>query len=185
MKQADADLARMLGVWLHAWPPNPGLSGDVFRNARLMSNARPLKQEIVGDIGKVLWVVMGTMGLVLLIVCANVANLVLVRAEARQQELAIRAALGAGSGRIAREMLVESLTLGMLGGGLGLGGAYGALRILIARGPDTLPRLPEIGIDPLVLTFALGVSLLSGALFGTMPILKYAGPRIATTLRGV
>jgi putative ABC transport system permease protein len=185
MEEADADLARMLGVWLMAWSPNPGISGEVFRNARLTSSARPLKQDIVGDIGKALWVVMGTMGLVLLIVCANVANLVLVRAEARQQELAIRAALGAGWGRIAREMLVESLTLGVLGGGLGLGLAYGALRILVARGPDTLPRLLEIGIDPLVLAFALGVSLLSGAFFGTMPILKYAGPRIATAMRGV
>jgi predicted permease len=185
MEEADADLARMLGVWLNAWSPNPGISGEVFRNARLTSSARPLKQDIVGDIGKALWVVMGTMGLVLLIVCANVANLVLVRAEARQQELAIRAALGAGWGRIAREMLVESLTLGVLGGGLGLGLAYGALRILVARGPDTLPRLLEIGIDPLVLAFALGVSLLSGAFFGTMPILKYAGPRIATAMRGV
>ena len=185
MEEADADLARMLGVWLNAWPPNPGISREVFENARLTSNAQPLKQDIVGDIGKALWVVMGTMGLVLLIVCANVANLVLVRAEARQQELAIRAALGAGWGRIAREMLVESLTLGVLGGGLGLGLAYGALRILVTRGPDTLPRLLEIGIDPLVLAFALGVSLLSGALFGAMPILKYAGPRIATALRGV
>ena len=73
-------------------------------------------------------------------------------------------------------MLVESLTLGVLGGGLGLGLAYGTLRMLVARGPDTLPRLREIGIDPLVLAFALGVSLLSGALFGAMPILKYVAP---------
>lgn len=184
-KQADADLARMLGTWLNGWPPNPGLSRELFQNARPMSTAVPLKQDIVGDIGSALWVVMGTLGLVLLIACANVANLVLVRAESRQQELAIRAALGAGWGRIAREMLIESLTLGVLGGGLGLGLAYGALRILGARGPDTLPRLHEIGIDPLVLAFALGVSLLSGVLFGAMPILKYAGPSIATALGGV
>ena len=105
------------------------------------------------------------------------------RAEARQQELAIRAALGAGWGRIAREMLVESMTLGVLGGALGLGLAYAALRILVAKGPATLPRLNEIGIDPFVLAFALGVSLLSGALFGVIPVLKYAGPRVATALR--
>ena len=128
---------------------------------------------------------MGTLGLVLLIACANVANLLLVRAEARQQELAMRAALGAGRGRIAREMLVESMTLGVLGGALGLGLAYGALRILVAKGPDTLPRLHEIGIDPVVLAFAFGVSLLSGVLFGVIPVLKYAGPRVATALRGV
>ena len=81
---------------------------------------------MVGDIGTVLWVLMGTIGLVLLIACANVANLLLVRAEGRQQELAIRAALGAGWGRIAGEMLLESLTLGVLGGVLGLGLAYAA-----------------------------------------------------------
>src|SRR5205807_6559423 len=106
---------------------------------------QPLKQEIVGEVGTALWVVMGTLGLVLLIACANVANLLLVRAEARQQELAIRAALGAGWGRIAREMLVESMTLGLLGGAAGLGLAYAALRILVAEGPATLPRLAEIG----------------------------------------
>ena len=175
----------MLGVWLNAWLRPPGIDRTVFQNARLGPRLQPLKQEIVGDIGTALWVVMGTLGLVLLIACANVANLLLVRAEARQQELAIRAALGAGWGRIAREMLVESMTLGVLGGALGLGLAYAALRILVANGPDTLPRLREIGIDPFVLAFALGVSLLSGALFGVIPVLKYAGPRVATALRGV
>jgi len=185
MEQANADVARMLEVWLKAWPPNPGLNPSVFQNIHLGPKVRPLKQEIVGDIGTALWVVMGTLGLVLLIACANVANLMLVRAEARQQELAIRAALGAGWGRIAREMLVESMTLGVLGGALGLGLAYAALRILVANGPDTLPRLHEIGINPFVLAFALGVSLLSGVLFGVIPVLKYAGPRVATALRGV
>ena len=138
-----------------------------------------MKQEIVGDIGTALWVVMGSLGLVLLIACANVANLSLVRAEARQQELAIRAALGAGWGRIAREMLVESMTLGVLGGALGLGLAYAALRILVAKGPATLPRLHEIGIDPFVLAFAVGVSLLSGALFGVIPGLEIRRTRVS------
>jgi putative ABC transport system permease protein len=82
-------------------------------------------------------------------------------------------------------MLVESITLGVLGGALGLGLAYAALRILVVRGPGTLPRLNEIGIDPLVLSFAFGVSLLSGVLFGVIPIVKYAGPRLATALRGI
>jgi predicted permease len=183
--QANADLARMLGIWITAWPPPPGFGLAIFQNARLAPNIQPLKQEIVGDIGRTLWVVMGTLGLVLLIACANVANLLLVRAEGRQQELAIRAALGAGSGRIARQMLVESMMLGVLGGALGLGLAYAALRVLVAKGPATLPRLAEIGIDPLVLAFALGASLLSGALFGLIPVWKYAGTRIATALRGV
>jgi putative ABC transport system permease protein len=185
MERANADVARMLGLWLNAWAPNPGMDRAVFQQARLTPRILPLKQEIIGDIGTALWVVMGSLGLVLLIACANVANLSLVRAEARQQELAIRAALGAGGGRIAREMLVESMTLGVLGGALGLGLAYAGLRILAAKGPATLPRLDEIGIDPFVLAFALGVSLLSGALFGVLPVLKYAGLRVATALRGV
>ncbi len=185
IEQANADLARLLGVWLNAWPPNPGIDRAIFQNARFGPRLQPLKQAVVGDISTALWVVMGTLGLLLVIACANVANLLLVRAESRQQELAIRAALGAGRGRIAREMLVESITLGVLGGALGLGLAYAALRILVVRGPDTLPRLNEIGIDPLVLSFAFGVSLLSGVLFGVMPIVKYAGPRVATVLRGI
>jgi len=185
LAQANEDVARMLGIWLNAWPEPPGFDRAIFQNLRVRPSLQPLKQEVVGDIGTALWVVMGTLGLVLLIACANVANLLLVRAEARQQELAIRAALGAGWRRIAREMLVESMTLGMLGGTLGLGLAYTALRILVAKGPGTLPRLGEIGVDPFVLTFALGVSLLSGALFGVIPVLKYAGARVATALRGV
>ena len=185
IEQANADVTRMLGVWLNAWPTPPGMDRTPFQNARLAPKIQPLKQDVVGDIGTALWVVMGSLGLVLLIACANVANLALVRAEARQQELAVRAALGAGWGRIAREMLVDSMTLGVLGGALGLGLAYAALRILVAKGPATLPRLHEIGIDPFVLAFALGLSLLSGALFGVIPALKYAGLGVATALRDV
>ena len=183
--QADADQARMLKIWLRSWPTTPGFPIAIFQNAHIGPRIQPLKQEVVGDIGATLWVVMGTLLLVLLIACANVANLLLVRGESRQQELAIRAALGAGWGRLAREMLIESLTLGVIGGALGLGIAYAALRILVAKGPATLPRLAEIRLDPLVLTFALGVSLFSGVLFGLIPVFKYAGPRVATALRGV
>jgi putative ABC transport system permease protein len=183
--QANADEGRMLKIWLSSWPTTPGFPLAVFQNAKIGPKIQPLKQEVVGDIGATLWVVMGTLLLVLLIACANVANLMLVRGESRQQELAVRAALGAGWGRIAREMLIESLTLGVIGGALGLALAYGALRVLVAKGPATLPRLAEIRIDPLVLAFALGVSLLSGVLFGLIPVFKYAGPRVATALRGV
>ena len=184
LQQANADVGRMLGIWLHAWPAPPGFSRALFENAHFGPKIKPLKQDVVGDIGATLWVLMGTIGLVLLIACANVANLLLVRAEGRQQELAIRAALGAGWGRIAREMLLESMTLGVLGGALGLALAYGAVRVLVAKGPATLPRLNEIGIDPWVLAFSLTVSLLAGLLFGLMPVIKYAGPRVAWALRG-
>ncbi|MGH9648303.1 MAG: FtsX-like permease family protein, partial [Bryobacteraceae bacterium] len=182
MAQANADVARMLGIWLNAWAPNPGLARALFQNARLSPKVQPLKNEIVGDIGTALWVVMGTLGLVLLIACANVANLLLVRTEGRQQELAIRAALGAGRGRIVRELLVESLLLGLIGGAVGLALAYGGLRLLLAIGPANLPRLDEISLNPLVLVFALGATLLSGFFFGLVPAWKYAGTRAATAL---
>src|SRR5579871_1930858 len=174
----------MLGIWLQAWPAPAGFDPAIFQNAHFGPKIQPLQQEIVGDVGTALWVVMGTIGIVLLIACANVANLLLVRAEGRQQELAIRAALGAGWGRIARELLLESMTLGLAGGALGLALAYAALRVLISRGPETLPRLGEIGIDPLVLAFTLAISLASGLLFGLIPVAKYAGPHLAGGLRG-
>jgi putative ABC transport system permease protein len=185
LQQAKADQARMLAIWLKEWPPAPGFNRAVFESAGFGPKPLPLKEEVVGNVGTVLWVLMGTIGLVLLIACANVANLLLVRAESRQHEMAIRAALGAGWRAIAREMLLESAVLGILGGALGLGLAYGALQILVAKGPQTLPRLNEIGIDPVVLGFALIVSLLAGLLFGLIPVLKYAAPVVATTLRGV
>ena len=127
---------------------------------------------------------MGTIGIVLLMACANVANLLLVRADARRQEFAIRAALGARWTRVARALLVESLTLALLGGALGVGLAYGGLRLLVAIGPADLPRLSEISIDAVALGFALLVSLLSGLLFGLIPILRYAEPQLATAIGG-
>jgi putative ABC transport system permease protein len=184
LEQANADVARMLPIWLKSWPAPAGFSNGLFESAHFGPKIQPLKQEVVGDIGATLWVLMGTIGLVLLIACANVANLLLVRAEGRQQELAIRAALGAGWGKIARELLLESVTLGIVGGALGLALAYTALRILVAKGPETLPRLNEIGIDPVALGFALAVSLLSGLLFGLIPVVKYAGPNLAAALKG-
>jgi putative ABC transport system permease protein len=184
LAQANADVARMLPIVNQRFQPPPGYSVKMIEDARIGPNVRPFKQDLVGDIGNVLWVLMGTIGMVLLIACANVANLLLVRAEGRQQELTIRAALGAGSGRIARELLFESVTLGLFGGALGLGLAYAALRVLVSVAPANLPRLEEISIDPLVLLFTLAVSLVAGVLFGLIPVFKYAGPNLATVLRG-
>ena len=126
---------------------------------------------------------MGSIGVVLLIACANVANLLLVRAEGRQHELAIRTALGAGGAQIAQEFLVESVFLGVLGGAAGLGMAYWALRLLVTIAPASLPRLENITIDPLVLLFTLAISLVAGLLFGLIPVIKYAAPGVAATLR--
>ena len=151
-----------------------------------------MKEDLVGSVASTLWVLMGAIGAVLFVACANIANLMLVRADGRRQELAVRAALGAGRARIARESLVESLVLGAAGGVLGLLLAYLGLQVLVAIGPSNLPRLREIGVYPPVLAFAVAVSLASTLLFGSITALKYAlrvdtlnslVPRGATTSR--
>jgi hypothetical protein len=144
--QANADVARMIPMAIGRFPPFPGFSAKMFEDARLGPLVQPLKQSLVGDLNAVLWVLMGTVGIVLLIACANVANLLLVRAEGRQHEMAIRSALGAGWDRIARDLLIESLTLGAAGGVLALALAYGALAVLKSLAPANLPRVDEISI---------------------------------------
>jgi predicted permease len=166
LAQANADVARMLPMMLDKFPMAPGISLKMVQEARFGPSVRPLKADVIGDIGKVLWVLMATIGVVLFIACANVANLMLVRAEGRQQELAIRAALGADWSRIARELLMESVALGVAGGLLGVGLAYAALKVLVAIGPANLPRLEEISIDRPVLLFTLAISLVACLLPG-------------------
>ncbi|HTS11242.1 MAG TPA: ABC transporter permease [Candidatus Limnocylindrales bacterium] len=183
LEQANSDVARMIPIVFSSFPAPPGFSLDLFKHANIAPNVRPLKRDVVGDVGKLLWVLMGSIGMVLLIACANVANLLLVRAEGRQQELAIRRALGASRGRIAAELLFESLVIGLLGSVLGLALAYGALRLLIAMAPVGLPRIGEIGIDLPVLLFTLAISLFAGLLFGMIPVFKYAGARATMGLR--
>jgi predicted permease len=182
--QANADVTRMLPIWMDSWSNGPGIDSHFYEIWRITPALRPLKEEVIGSIGNVLWLVMGTIGVVMLIACTNVANLLLVRADARQQELAVRAALGAGRGRIAWELLLESLCLGLLGGVLGVGIAYEGLRILAAIGPANLPRLGEICMDVRSLGFTLGLSVLSGLLFGSIPALRYARARTSAALRG-
>ena len=183
--QANADIARMIPIWMNSWPEAPGTSSRVYETWKIAPALRPLKEEVVGGVTDVLWVVMATIGLVMLIACANVANLLLVRAEVRQRELAVRAALGAGRGRIVRGLLVESMLLGLMGGALGVGLAYAGLRVLLAIGPANLPRLSEISLDARTFGFTALLSLVSSVLFGLIPALKYTGPRITATLGSI
>jgi predicted permease len=183
LQQANADLARMQPIVMDSFPAPEGFSIKIFQQAKIGPNIRPLKQDVVGDVGNTLWVLMGSIGMVLLIACANVANLLLVRVEGRRQELAVRGALGASRGRIAAELLLESVVLGFLGSAIGLGFAYAALRVLVAIAPDGLPRINEITINAPVLLFTLFVSLFSSVLFGCIPVLKYAGVRLNTGIR--
>lgn len=182
--QADTDIARLIPVWMDSWSNGPGSNPHYYDIWRIVPALRSLKQQVIGTIGQVLWVVMATLGLVMLIACTNVANLLLVRAEARQQELSIRAALGAGRARIARELLFESFVLGLLGGVLALGVAYEGLRLLVAIGPADLPRLSEISLDPRSLFFTLLLSVFCGLFLGAIPTMKYAGTRVRTLFSG-
>jgi predicted permease len=183
IEQVNADVARMLPIVMTSFPSPPGFSLKLFEDAHIGPNVRPLKRDVVGDVGSVLWILMGSIGMVLLIACANVANLLLVRVEGRRQELAVRGALGASRGRIAADLLLESVILGLLGSTVGLGLAYAALRILAAIAPAGLPRIREIGIDGHVLLFTLLISLLASILFGSVSIFKYAGVRLSTGIR--
>jgi len=183
MAQASADMARLIPIAMRSFPAPEGFPVKVFEQAKIAPNLRPLKQDVVGDVGKVLWVLMGSIVLVLLVACANVANLLLVRVEGRRQELAIRAALGAGWRRIASDLLFESVVLGLLGSLFGLTLAWGSLRVLVAMAPTGLPRVQEIGIDIPVLLFTFGIALFASLLFGSVPIFKYAGARLNAGLR--
>ena len=122
--EAHADVERMLPIWRDAWPLPTGITREALENMRIAPVIRPLKDDLVGGVASMLWVLMGAIGAVLLVACANIANLMLVRADARRQEFAVRAALGAVPARIARELLVESLVLGAAGSVLGLVLAY-------------------------------------------------------------
>jgi putative ABC transport system permease protein len=182
LAQANADVARMLPIAARKFPMNPGWSPAAFADARIAPRLRLLKDRLVGDIGKMLWVLMGTVCIVLLIACANVANLFLVRADGRRPELAIRAALGAEMGRLVRGLLLESVLLGMTGGALGMAFAYFALRLLVSSDMTNLPRIHAISMHPLGFSFALSVSLLAGLLLGLLPAIQYARPQISIGL---
>ncbi|QNI31297.1 ABC transporter permease [Alloacidobacterium dinghuense] len=183
LTEANTDVGRMIPTVWDSFPTPPGFSIGLFKKAQLTPKVRPLMQDVVGDVGKLLWILMGSIGMVLLIACANAANLLLVRAEGRQQEFAIRSALGASRGRIGGELLLESMVIGLAGGALGLALAYGALRVLVALAPAGLPRIDDIGINTPVLIFTLIASLFASLLSGLIPVMRYAGARLGLALR--
>jgi len=139
-----------------------------------ISTAMPLQDAVVGHIARTLWILLASVGLVLLVACANVANLFLVRSDARRREVAVRQALGAGSRALAGYFLAESVLLSIAGSVIGLGLSWGAVRLLVAFAPVNLPRLDEVRLDASVLAFTLALSLLTAAAFGAIPWLRLA-----------
>ncbi len=143
----------------------------------------PLKEQIVGDIRKPLLVLLGAVGFVLLIACANIANLLLARSAHRHGEMAVRTALGAGRGRLGRQMLSESILLALFGGAAGLLLSFGLLGMLRALEPAAVPRLEEVGVDGWVLAFTFAITLLTGAVAGVAPALRFARADLTEALK--
>lgn len=180
---ASRDVARMIKLEFTMFPPPDGMSIKQMEDARLAPNLRYLKADFLGDVGKSLWVVMATIGMVLLIACANVANLLLVRTEGRSRELAVRVALGAGRARIAREQFVESFAVAFMGGAVGVVLASLVLTLTLKLIPTQLPRLSQVSADSTTLLFALLLSVLVGVALGAIPVLKQGGIQITEALR--
>jgi len=174
IQQARSDMARVTGHLAEAYPDaDTGIGATLF----------PLKEQMVGDVRQLLLVLLAAVGFVLLIACVNVANLLMARSMGRNREFAVRAALGAGRGRIIRQLLTESMMLALAGGGFGLLIAAWGTKAALQSLPSGLPRASEVGMDWKVLLFTAGAVLFCGVLFGLVPALRISKPNLQDTLK--
>jgi predicted permease len=176
-----AELAGLVARLTELYPQDQAAA--FLGNMELRARVQPLKEQLVGDVSRTLWIILGTVAFVLLIACANVANLFLVRAEGRHRELAVRVALGAGRREVLRPLFSETALLALGGGVLGIAGAAAAVRVIVRLAPATIPRLGEVGIDARVLAFTAAASVASALLFGVLPIIRYGRADLSSQLK--
>ena len=193
--QAKTELTTLIQSWsertgvkfhFFAPPPPPPAPGQVAQSnpgAGHILQMHPVQQQIVGSAGRAIWMLQAAVGFVLLIACANLANLMLARAETRHREFAVRTALGAGRGRLLRQFMTEGVLLSILGGVLGLLLARAGVQALIRLYPASLPRTSEVTVDPAVLFFTLAVSILTGLVFGLAPLMHTRMKGLANALK--
>src|SRR4030095_1195382 len=186
---AQTELDTLIGNWGQrvGLTPKPGAGVHIFtplkgNNAHILQ-MKPLADEMLGSASRSIWVLQAAVGLVLLIACANLANLLLARDETRQREVAVLTALGASRSRLLRRFMTESLLLSLAGGALGVLFARGGVRALVRAYPTSLPRTSEVAVDPVALLFTLGIAVASGVIFGLAPIALTRVKGLVTALK--
>jgi predicted permease len=189
-EMANSELQSMIANWgertgqkNHIFRPLPKNAEEAKTNPGHILQMHPVQQQIVGGASRAIWVLQAAVGFVLLIACANLANLMLARAETRHREFAVRTALGAGRARLIRQFMTEGVMLSVIGGTLGLLLARFGIDALIRAYPASLPRTAEVAVDPIVLAFTLGVSVLTGLIFGLAPIMHTRIKMLASSLK--
>jgi putative ABC transport system permease protein len=183
IEQASADLARLIPGMPDRFPIPAGFSRQMYDDFRMAPEIHPLREDLAGDVSGMLWIVFGAVGLLLLVACANVANLFLLRGESRRREFAVQLALGAGRARIAGQLLGEALTLSIGSGVLGVGIAHAGLRFLQATATARIPLIGDMAVDLPMCAFAMALSAAAGAMFCILPILRFTRPDLPAALK--